>query len=112
MAEGEDEEEEEAGKEKGDEEFEDKEHESQFCLETNFSGEGEQEEPQSTREHHDRKGKEKFPVGFNNTLYSSFSNTTSLLVNFQTSLGYCGVTTVCCTVFVLSVQTCSSSIWT
>ncbi|XP_023287312.1 digestive organ expansion factor homolog [Seriola lalandi dorsalis] len=55
VVEGEEEEEEEEEKEKGDEEFIDKEHESQFCLETNFTGQGEQEDTESTAEHEDRK---------------------------------------------------------
>ncbi|GLD56314.1 digestive organ expansion factor homolog isoform X2 [Lates japonicus] len=42
-------------KERGGEEFVDKEHESQFCLETNFMGEGEQEDTESTAEHEDSK---------------------------------------------------------
>ncbi|XP_039992244.1 digestive organ expansion factor isoform X2 [Xiphias gladius] len=42
-------------KHKGDEEFVDKEHESQFCLETNFMGEGEQEDTACTAEHEDSK---------------------------------------------------------
>lgn len=44
-------------KERGGEEFVDKEHESQFCLETNFMGEGEQEDTESNAEHEDSKGK-------------------------------------------------------
>lgn len=44
-------------KEAGVEEFEDKEHESQFCLETNFVDEGGHEETESTTEHDDIKGK-------------------------------------------------------
>ncbi|XP_045919611.1 U3 small nucleolar RNA-associated protein 25 homolog [Micropterus dolomieu] len=42
-------------KEAGVEEFEDKEHESQFCLETNFVDEGGHEETESTTEHDDIK---------------------------------------------------------
>ncbi|XP_040916232.1 digestive organ expansion factor [Toxotes jaculatrix] len=48
-------EEEEEEKEKGNEEFIDKEHESQFCLETNFMGEGDQEDSEGTAEHEDSK---------------------------------------------------------
>lgn len=44
-------------KEAGDE-FVDKEHESQFCLETNFTDEGGQEETESTAEQEDSKGTE------------------------------------------------------
>ncbi|KAF0044661.1 hypothetical protein F2P81_003819 [Scophthalmus maximus] len=40
-------------KEKGDGEFVDKEHESQFCLERNFIGEGEQEDTDDTEEQED-----------------------------------------------------------
>ncbi|XP_067470543.1 U3 small nucleolar RNA-associated protein 25 homolog isoform X1 [Thunnus thynnus] len=47
--EGEDEEE----KQAEDEEFTDKEHESQFCLESNFMGEGEQEDTESTADSKD-----------------------------------------------------------
>lgn len=39
-------------------EFEDKEHESQFCLENNFSGEGEQEGAESTAKQEDKEGKQ------------------------------------------------------
>ncbi|XP_050934025.1 U3 small nucleolar RNA-associated protein 25 homolog isoform X2 [Lates calcarifer] len=42
-------------KERGGEEFVDKVHESQFCLETNFMGEGEQEDTESNAEHEDSK---------------------------------------------------------
>lgn len=43
-------------KEVGGEEFVDKEHESQFCLETNFMDEEGQEDTESTAEHKDSKG--------------------------------------------------------
>lgn len=46
---------EEEEKQAGDEEFIDKEHEYQFCLESNFMGEGEQEDTKSIAEH-DSKG--------------------------------------------------------
>lgn len=39
------------------EEFTDKEHESQFCLETNVLGEGEQEDTEDTTEQEDSQGK-------------------------------------------------------
>ncbi|KAM9355829.1 U3 small nucleolar RNA-associated protein 25 homolog [Pholidichthys leucotaenia] len=39
--------------EAGDEEFVDKEHESEFCLETNFMGEGEQKEAENAAKHED-----------------------------------------------------------
>lgn len=42
-------------KQAGCEEFVDKEHESQFCLETNFTNE-EEEDTESTAEHEDSKG--------------------------------------------------------
>ena len=42
----------------GGEEFEDKEHESQFCLENNYSGEGEQEGAESTAEQEEKEGKQ------------------------------------------------------
>lgn len=44
-----------AQREAGAEEFEDKEHEAQFCLETNFMDEGGQEDTGSTAEHKDGK---------------------------------------------------------
>lgn len=43
-------------KEVGGEEFVDKKHESQFCLETNFMDEEGQEDTESTAEHKDSKG--------------------------------------------------------
>lgn len=43
-------------KEIGGEEFVDKKHESQFCLETNFMDEEGQEETENTAEHKDSKG--------------------------------------------------------
>lgn len=45
-----------AQREAGVEEFEDKEHEAQFCLETNFMDEDGQEDTDSTAEHKDGKG--------------------------------------------------------
>ncbi len=48
-----------AEKEAGVEEFVDKEHESQFCLETNFMNEEGQEDTENTAEHEDSNGKER-----------------------------------------------------
>lgn len=48
-----------AEREAGVEEFVDKEHESQFCLETNFMDEGGQEDTENTAEHEDRNGKKR-----------------------------------------------------
>ena len=45
-------------KEAGDE-FEDKEHETQFCLETNFTEDGGQEDADSDAEQDDSKGRKK-----------------------------------------------------
>uniref|UniRef100_A0A7N8WYD1 U3 small nucleolar RNA-associated protein 25 homolog n=1 Tax=Mastacembelus armatus TaxID=205130 RepID=A0A7N8WYD1_9TELE len=47
--------EEEEVKDGGDKDFIDKEHEAQFCLDTNFMGEGEQDDSESTNEHENRK---------------------------------------------------------
>ncbi|XP_051806595.1 U3 small nucleolar RNA-associated protein 25 homolog [Acanthochromis polyacanthus] len=46
-------EDEEEKKEAGDEEFVDKEHESEFCLETNFTGDGEQDDSENSAQHQD-----------------------------------------------------------
>lgn len=46
-----------AERQSGVEEFEDKEHEAQFCLESNFMDEDGQEAPDSAAEHKDGKGR-------------------------------------------------------
>lgn len=51
----------------GVEEFEDKEHEAQFCLEGNFQDEDGQEECESATEHKDGKGR-KFAGNKNHSL--------------------------------------------
>lgn len=52
--------EEEENKEAADEEFIDKEHESQFCLETNFMDKGEQENSESTADSKGKNGAKNF----------------------------------------------------
>lgn len=62
----------------GGEEFEDKEHESQFCLENNYSGEGEQEGAESTAEQEEKEGKQTLRKISIVPLHSGFVSTIQL----------------------------------
>lgn len=52
-----------------DEEFVDKKHESEFCLETNFMDKGEEEEAENAAQHGDSKGRKKKQFPFKDACF-------------------------------------------
>lgn len=74
-----------AERQSGVEEFEDKEHEAQFCLESNFMDEDGQEAPDSAAEHKDGKGRKAAGNEIqNHTNHNSANRPGNIVLHLQT----------------------------